>query len=192
MYQVRWKVKDSDDSTYTAWANIAVADPDAPPTGYTVSGLTNGTAYTFKLRAVNASGEGDAATVTATMQPAAPTNLTPALGSGGGEVALSWDDPDNDTITGYQYSTDGGTTFTDIPNSAHDEANATGYTVTGLTNGTEYTFKLRAVNLSGAGAASLEATAMPLWPAPENLAAAPSDGQVMLTWDRGDPGDRPL
>ena len=155
---------------------------------YTVTGLTNGTEYTFALRAENASGVGAASTVTAPTLPAAPTGLTAALGSGGGEVALSWDDPDNDTITGYQVSTDGGTTFTDIPNSAHGGTNATGYTVTGLTNGTEYTFKLRAVNLSGAGAASLEATATPLWPAPENLAAAPGDGQVVLTWDTGDPG----
>ena len=155
---------------------------------YTVTGLTNGTEYTFALRAENASGVGAASTVTAPTLPAAPTGLTAALGSGGGEVALSWDDPDNDTITGYQVSTDGGTTFTDIPNSAHGGTNATGYTVTGLTNGTEYTFKLRAVNLSGAGAASLEATATPLWPAPENLAAAPGDGQVVLTLDTGDPG----
>ena len=155
---------------------------------YTVTGLTNGTEYTFALRAENASGVGAASTVTVPTLPAAPTGLTAALGSGGGEVALSWDDPDYDTITGYQVRTDGGTTFTDIPNSAHGGTNATGYTVTGLTNGTEYTFKLRAVNLSGAGAASLEATATPLWPAPENLAAAPGDGQVVLTWDTGDPG----
>ncbi len=187
-YEVRSKVKDSDDSTYTAWANIAVTDPDAPPTGYIVTGLTDGTEYTFALRAENASGVGPASTVDATMQPAAPTNLTPALGSGGGEVALSWDDPDNDTITKYQVSTDGGTIFTDIPNSAHGETNATGYTVTGLTNGTEYTFALRAVNASGNSTASPDVTATPLWPAPENLAAAPGDGQVMLTWDRGDPG----
>ena len=188
MYQVRWKVKDSDDSTYTAWANIAVTDPDAPPTGYIVTGLTDDPEYTFALRAENASGVGPASTVDATMQPAAPTNLTPALGSGGGEVALSWDDPDNDTITGYQVSTDGGTIFTDIPNSAHGQTNATEYTVTGLTNGTEYTFALRAVNASGNSTASPDVTATPLWPAPKNMAAAPGDGQVMLTWDTGDPG----
>ena len=188
MYQVRSKVKDSDDSTYTAWANIAVTDPDAPPTGYIVTDLTNGTEYTLAVRAENASGVGAAATVTATMQPAAPTGLTAERGNGGGEVALSWDDPDNDTITGYQVSTDGGTIFTDIPNSAHGQTNATEYTVTGLTNGTEYTFALRAVNASGNSTASPDVTATPLWPAPENLAAAPGDGQVMLTWDTGDPG----
>ena len=187
-YQVRSKVKDSDDNTYTAWTDIAVTDPDAPPTGYIVTGLTNGTEYTLAVRAENASGVGAAATATATMQPAAPTGLTAERGDGGGEVALSWDDPNNNTITKYQVRTDGGTIFTDIPNSAHGQTNAAGYTVTGLTNGTEYTFKLRAVNVSGAGAASLEATATPLWPAPDNLVAAPGDGQVTLEWDTGDPG----
>ena len=158
---------------------------------YTVTGLTNGTEYTFKLRAVNASGVGAAATVTATMRPAAPTNFEAARDSGGGEVALRWDDPDNDTITGYQVSTDGGTTFTDIAGadiSEGDTGNTLEYTVTGLTNGTEYTFKLRAVNASGAGAASPDATATPLWPAPDNLTPAPGDGQVVLTWDTGDTG----
>ncbi len=158
---------------------------------YTVTGLTNGTEYTLALRAVNASGVGAAATVTATMRPAAPTNFEAARDSGGGEVALRWDDPDNDTITGYQVSTDGGTTFTDIAGadiSEGDTGNTLEYTVTGLTNGTEYTLAVRAVNASGAGAASPDATATPLWPAPDNLTPAPGDGQVVLTWDTGDTG----
>ena len=159
---------------------------------YTVTGLTNGTEYTFAVRAVNASGVGAASTVTALTLPAAPTGLTAERGDGGGEVALTWDDPNNDTISGYQVSTDGGTTFIDIESSGaatttHTVTVLSDGTGTRLTNGTEYTFELRAVNLSGAGAASPE-TATPLWPAPTGLVAAPGEGQVMLTWDRGDPG----
>ena len=180
MYQVRWKGKDSDDSTYTAWANIDGSDADT--TEHPVTDLTNGTEYTFALRAENASGVGAAATATATMQPAAPTNFEAARGSGGGEVALRWENPNNDTITKYQVSTDGGTTFTDIPNSAHGQTNATEYTVTGLTNGTAYTLAVRAVNLTDNSAASPDATATPLWPAPETV-ATPGDGQVKLTWE---------
>ena len=186
MYQIRWKEKDSDDSTYTEWANIDGSGPDT--TEHTVTGLTDGTEYTLAVRAENASGVGAAATATATMQPAAPTGLTAERGDGGGEVALSWDDPNNNTITKYQVRTDGGTIFTDIPNSAHGQTNATEYTVTGLTNGTEYTFAVRAVNASGNSTASPDATATPLWPAPDNLTPAPGDGQVTLTWDTGDPG----
>ena len=190
-YQVRSKVKDSDDSTYTAWTDIAVTDPDAPPTGYIVTGLTNGTEYTLALRAENASGVGAASTVTAPTLPAAPTGLMGTEGEDR-QVTLSWDDPDNNTVSGYQYSTDGGTTFIDIEGSGaatttHTVTVLSDGTGTRLTNGTAYTFKLRAVNLSGAGAASPE-TATPLWPAPTGLVAAPGEGQVMLTWDRGDPG----
>ncbi len=141
---------------------------------------------------MNASGVGAASTVTAPTLPAAPTGLTAERGDGGGEVALTWDDPNNDTISGYQVSTDGGTTFIDIESSGaatttHTVTVLSDGTGTRLTNGTEYTFELRAVNLSGAGAASPE-TATPLWPAPTGLVAAPGEGQVMLTWDRGDPG----
>ena len=156
---------------------------------YTVPGLTNGTLYTFVLRAVNTYGEGAEATVTAPTLPAAPTGLM-AEGGEDRQVTLSWDDPDNNTVSGYQYSTDGGTNFTDIAGvdiSEGDMGNTLKYTVTGLTNGTEYTFAVRAVNASGAGAASTE-TATPLWPAPTGLVAAPGEGQVTLTWDTVDSG----
>ena len=173
------------------WSDIS--DSSATTITHTVTGLTNGTAYSFEVRAVNASGNGASSSVTATTLPAAPTGLMAERGDGGGEVALTWDDPENDTISGYQYSTDGGTTFIDIEGSnaattTHIVTVLSDGTGTGLTNGTAYTFKLRAVNVSGAGAASLEATATPLWPAPDNLVAAPGDGQVTLEWDTGDPG----
>ena len=193
---------DPDDDTITGYqvstdggetfADIDISENDTDNTlAYTVTGLTNGTEYTFKLRAVNASGVGAASTVTAPTLPAAPTGLM-AEGGEDRQVTLSWDDPDNNTVSGYQYSTDGGTTFIDIESSGaatttHTVTVLSDGTGTGLTNGTEYTFELRAVNLSGAGAASPE-TATPLWPAPTGLVAAPGEGQVMLTWDRGDPG----
>ena len=187
-YQVRSKVRDCDDCTYTAWANIAVTDPDAPPTGYTVTGLTSSTAYRFAVRAKNVGGNGAAATVTAATLPAAPTNLWPMPGDG--EVTLSWTNPGGDAITSHEVSTDGGTTFSDIPNSAHGQTNATGYTVTGLDNGTGYTFKLRARNASGRGRAST-ATATPRAPpdAPD-LSATSGDGQVTLSWTN--PGDNTI
>ncbi len=123
-------------------------DPSgATTTTHTVTGLTNGTEYTFAVRAVNGFGDGAASTVTVTMVPAAPSNLLATPGDR--QVALSWTDPDNDTITKYQISTDGGTSFSDIDPSG---ATTTTHTVTGLTNGTEYTFAVRAVNDSGRGA----------------------------------------
>ena len=153
-YQVRSKVRNSDDNTYTDWANIPVTDPNAPPTGYIVTGLTNGTEYTFAVRAVNDPGNGPASTVTARpiAPPAAPE--ISSVGPGYRKVTLAWTDPNDSTITGYQVSINGDDNFTDIPNSAHRQTNATGYTVPGLKNGTEYTLAVRAMNDAGEGDAS--------------------------------------
>ena len=109
----------------------------------------------------------------------APENLTATSGDDR-QTTLSWTDPDNSTIYKYQVSMDGGTTFTDISGSTKS---TTTTTVTGLTNGAEYTLAVRAVNYFGYGAASTVA-ATPLWPAPTNLVATLDDGRVYLEWDR--------
>ena len=77
--------------------------------------------------------------------PTAPQNFTATTGDG--QVALSWAAPASDggsaTIK-YQVSKDNGASWTDVGlNTSH--------TFTGLTNGTEYTFKVRAVNSAGNG-----------------------------------------
>ena len=108
--------------------------------------------------------------------PAAPTNLS-ALPSDG-QVVLSWDDPDNDTITKYQYSTDGGTNFTDIGSSS---ASTTTHTIMGLNNGTTYMLAVRAVNSGREGAASTVAVVM-VPAAPTGLVAVTGDRQVRLGW----------
>ena len=186
-YQVRWK--DSDDSNYTAWANIInpnlYATPPTPPTTYTATGLTNGTTYTFEVRAGNGTGEGAASSVDATpiAIPNAPENLSAAAGSE--QVTLSWDNPNDTSITKYQYRQKTVTgdygSWIDIPNSDKDTIT---HTVTGLTNGTRYTFELRAVNDTGDGPAStVNARPIAVPAAPTNLSATPGNGQVALTWD---------
>ena len=82
--------------------------------------------------------------------PGAPSNLTAVAGDT--FVRLFWDEPSDNggaTITGYQYRhASAWTTTTDRQ-----------ATVSGLTNGTEYTFEVRAVNSQGEGdAASINAT----------------------------------
>ena len=136
-------------------------------TSYTVTGLTNGETYRFRVRAVNSVGPGaesKPARATPATVPGAPRNLT--LTSGSQYMMLIWERPaDNGglPITGYEYiqkEEDGSFgTWTAIDNSASGEANDTSYAVTDLKNGTIYSFMVRAVNALGPGDPSAEATA---------------------------------
>ena len=141
------------------WSNISNSDKDT--TSHTVTGLDNDVEYTFLIRPVDSSGYGPASEseqATPMPSPAAPTNLAAAPGDG--EAVLTWANPTDSAITKYQYSTNGGTSFTDIGGSG---ATTTAYVVTGLTNGAQYTLAVRAVNVYGAGMAST-VTATPTAP----------------------------
>ena len=91
-----------------------------------------------------------------TSVPGAPRNLT-AVG-GNGEVVLSWDAPASDggaEITDYEYRINGQNHWISIGSTE------TTYTVTGLDNGTAYTFQVRAVNRIGTGRGPNQAEATP-------------------------------
>ena len=91
-----------------------------------------------------------------TSAPGAPRNLT-AVG-GDGQVVLGWDAPESDggaAITDYEYRIGGSRTWSSIGSTE------TTHTVTGLVNGTEYSFEVRAVNRTGRGRASNRAEATP-------------------------------
>ena len=100
-------------------------------------------------------------TVSATA-PAAPTGL--AATAGNGSVALSWTPGSNggSSITDYliEYSTDGSTwsTFNDGTSSSSSA------TVSGLTNGTAYSFRVSAINSVSTGSASSVVSATPTLP----------------------------
>ena len=118
--------------------------------------------------------------------PSVPRNLTAEAGNA--EARLAWEAPETDhgqPVTGYEYRRKAGTgsfgAWADIPGSDRD---TTGYTVTRLTNGTLYTFEVRAVNIAGGGAASNEASATPAT-TPGKLRApqiSPGDGRVIAQW----------
>jgi len=95
----------------------------------------------------------DNGTTTETV-PGAVTNF--AATPGNGQVSLSWSAPSNDggaVITHYQVSSDNGANWVNASSNI-------GHTFTGLTNGTPYTFRVRAVNSIGLGVQST-ATATP-------------------------------
>ena len=86
-----------------------------------------------------------------------------AAKAGDARATLTWANPNNPSITKYQYQQKVGSNawgnWMDIPTSAPGEANATSYTVTRLMNGATYAFRVRAVDAKGPGPASDAATA---------------------------------
>ena len=122
--------------------------------------------YRIKLNAASGYSLGSDVTAEGTLLdpvPAKPTGLTATPGHG--QVTLNWDDPNDASITGWQvqYKEGDGSygDWMDIPNAT---ATTTSHTVNGLTNGSRYAFRLRAVNAVGAGDASDPVTATPLHP----------------------------
>ena len=121
--------------------------------------------------------------------PFAPETLTATRGDT--EVDLRWTPPASDggaAIIKYQYrvSADGGTTWnpdwTDVPDgsdSGSDQADERSVTVTNLTNETEHTFQVRAVNSEGNGAPA-QATATPSAAGPGESITLASDLDRMI------------
>ncbi len=134
-----------------AWRNVPGSS--ATTITHTVTGLSTGTAYAFKVRAVNANGAGVAssqATVTMVWKgvPSKPSGLSAEAGVG--QVTLSWDAQPNQRIArwGHQRRASGGA----WPASATFVAGtgaATSRTITGLTAGTAYEFRIRASQGAG-------------------------------------------
>ncbi len=180
--------KEGSSGQYDAWT--AIAGSNADTTSHTITGLTNGTEYSFKVRAVNPSGNGAASSAVSATPIPVPAAPTVAIAAGDAQVTLNWTDPNNDSITGWEYRQKDGSSgqydaWTAI---AGSDVDTTSHTITGLTNGTEYSFKVRAVNPSGSGAASSEVSATPIpVPAAPTVTATAGDAQVALAWsDLGD------
>ncbi|MGO8673157.1 MAG: malectin domain-containing carbohydrate-binding protein [Capsulimonadaceae bacterium] len=129
-------------------------------TSYTNTGLTNGTAYYFKVAALNASGTSaqstEASATPTSGVPAAPTGVTATPGNA--QVALAWTASSGATSYNvYRGTATGGESATAIATGV----TTTSYTNTGLTNGTEYFYKVAALNASGTSAQSTEVSATP-------------------------------
>lgn len=141
---------------YTATSTPAVATPAAcngiGATGCTFTGLSNGTAYTFKVFATNAVGSGpDSAasnSVTPASVPDAPTAVTGMPGNT--QATISWAAPLSDggtPITGYSVTS---SPVVSPPAACTGTLNLS-CVFTGLTNETNYTFTVTATNSIGAG-----------------------------------------
>ncbi len=133
------------------------------PTTATVTGLTPLTKYYFRVRAINAIGDGELsteATVTtiATPEPpGVPRSLFATTGDA--KITLNWDAPSTNggrAIDYYVVYKDGSLT----PLSMHVRL-GTSTEVTGLINGVNYTFAVAAHNSIGTGTKTTAITASP-------------------------------
>lgn len=166
-----------------------VFNPEDAASPVTIYGLTNGTTYQIKLKAVNAAGigsESDTVSATPSTVPSPPTGLSATPGDG--QVTISFTPGFNggSDITNYQYSTNNGTSFTAF--SPADSASPV--TITGLTNGTTYQIKLKAVNANGASSASTPVSATPsgVPSPPTNLEAVPGNTSAYILFTAGNDG----
>ena len=104
---------------------------------------------------------------------------------------LGWRSPADFTISGYEYRQKEGTDdFGVWQKILGSRSGTTFHIVTGLINGTSYTFQVRAVNAAGESGSSGEQSATPATASsapvkPEGFAARQTGvGQVELTWRR--------
>jgi hypothetical protein len=173
----------------------------------TMTGLSNGTAYTFTVRATNSVGNGAASAPsnsvvpTTTPPPARPPGA-PTVGTATGLVssnravgvaAVSWSAPSDDggnPISSYLITaTPGGqTTLVGAP--------GTTAVVSNLQNGTTYTFTVQAQNSVGLSppSAATGPAAPYSYPAPvPGVTATVSDSTAVIRWDTpADDGGRPI
>ena len=152
----------------------------------TVTNLTNGTIYVFRVGAVNLAGIGSYSSQSAQISTLPNVPINP-IGTGGNtEVVLSWNAPTSNgtsTITDYsiQYSSNSGSTWTTF---AHTASTSTTATVTNLTNGTIYVFQVGAVNSSGIGSYSSQSAQISTLPnVPINIKGTSGNNQIVLNWD---------
>ncbi|TNJ60184.1 hypothetical protein FE784_36420 [Paenibacillus hemerocallicola] len=152
----------------------------------TISGLTNGTAYTFTVVATNAKGDSVPSAPSASATPTAPPAEAPVLQSsaaGDGQVTLVWNPVARSTGYKVFQSVTAGTYGTEV---TAVSAAVYSYQATGLANGTTYYFVVKATNPVGDSAASNQVSATPQVPspgAPVLQAPIAGNGQVTLAWN---------
>ena len=166
---------------YTVSDGVGDTCTTSGATACTVSGLTNGTSYTFTVRATNAVGDSAASAasiaVTPATVPGAPTSVTVVAHNQ--SVTVSWAAPSNGGASISSYSVTDGSG--DVCSSS-----ALSCTVSGLTNGTSYTFTVSATNSVGTGASSgssASVTPITVPNAPTTVIATASINAVALSWN---------
>ncbi len=172
------------------YAEIATVGADV--TAFSDTGLTATTAYFYRVRATNATGDSaysnEASATTLTNPPVAPSGLT-ATAISSSQINISWTDVANETGFKIERKTGAGGTYSQI---ATVGAGVVSYNNTGLTVNTTYYYRVRASNAGGDSPYSNEANATTLnaIPAPPSgLTATAFPSQINLSWVDNSPNE---
>ena len=167
--------------------SLAVIEEDtgSSATIYTDTSPPAGQTHTYAVKARNAAGLSPLSdTVTVTVPPAAP-NLTGTALTPEGQVMLVWQDPSDDSITGYQILR--GPDADSLAVIEEDTgSSATIYTDTSPPAGQTHTYAVKARNAAGLSPLSDTVTATMPPAAPTGLTALPTHDSLMLSWHTPD------
>ena len=174
--------------TVTSSGGQTCSTTDADTTSCVVTGLTNGTSYTFTVTATNAEGTSYPSPASRPIFPSTDpvppaTPFAPVATAGDGQASVTWTKPaDNGvTISGYTVTSSGG------QRCSTTGADTLTCVVTGLTNGTAYTFTVTANNIVGNSDPSPDSNSVTpgTEPAtPSAPVATAGDSQASVTWTK--------
>ena len=182
-------------TSYTATSSPGGRTATGTSSPLTVTGLTNGTAYTFTVRATNAVGTGptsaasNSVTPTAAPVPLAPINVVATAGTGQATIIFSAPPANGSTITRYVVTAIPATPGAALGTDSTLSATARTRTITGLTPGVAYTFTVAAQSAAGTGPSSAPSNSVtiiaPAAPAaPTNLIVTTRNAtSVTLGWN---------
>ena len=134
--------------SYATWTTRSTGTTASP---LVITGLTNGTSYQVKLRAVNALGEGAASDASTAVTPATipGTPTSPSISSGSGSISVSWGAPSDGGDPPLTYTVE---TQKNSEAYVNRGAQTSTYTLSGLDNGATYRARITANNTVGSSA----------------------------------------
>ena len=158
-YGIDYVQGDVRDPLSGSWTSIT-PNTGSTITSYNVVGLQSGTLYSFRVRALTSFGPGRGAIAQTIPQRQSqpPMRLRIASQPTDDSIALNWSAPQNNattlgffagSISGYSIEQQIGSTWT--PLAQVIEQNFLNYTVSGLTPGTLYNFRVAAITTGGSG-----------------------------------------
>ncbi len=200
-WQYRYKVASA--TRWGVWTEIPGSDGDT--TEHTFRGLTNGTRYSFQVRAVNRVGLGTPSTTTSWRPRGGTTHPPPVTNTGSWaagapeqpnivsaeaghrSVTIAWTPQRGYEINEYQerYRKRGAPSWTEWADIPDSDGDTTEHTWNELENGVMYQFQIRAVNDDGPGIPSTTVSRRPKARAPEApdiTDVGGGDGWIRIEW----------